>query len=92
MNALGTETCSRFGVQPRDGVDVKLRFSLIGGPAPYDRAPPMPLAAGGIAGSQWDDVMFHLARWLVRHLNDPKTNHLDRTARRPFARPLALAD
>ena len=21
--------------------------------------------------SQWDDVMFHLARWLVRHLDDP---------------------
>ena len=32
----------------------------------------MLLAAGGIAGSQWDDVMFHLARWLVRHLNDPR--------------------
>ena len=34
-------------------------------------AAPMLLVSGGIAGSQWDDVMFHLARWLVRHLDDP---------------------
>jgi len=69
---FGYGDLSRFGVPPRDDVDAKLRFSLIRRPAPYDRAPRMLLAAGGIAGSQWDDVMFHLARWLVRHLNDPK--------------------
>ncbi len=63
---------ARFGVPPRDEVDAKLRFSLIRRPAPYDRAPPMLLASGGITGSQWDDVMFHLARWLVRHLDDPR--------------------
>jgi hypothetical protein len=62
----------RFGVPPRDDVDAKLRFSLIRRPAPYDHAPSMLLATGGITGSQWDDVMFHLARWLVRHLNDPR--------------------
>ncbi len=32
----------------------------------------MLLASGGTTGSQWDDVMFHLARWLVRHLDDPR--------------------
>jgi hypothetical protein len=32
----------------------------------------MHLASGGNADSQWDDVMFHLARWLVRHLDDPR--------------------
>lgn len=63
---------SRFGVPPRDEVDAKLHFSLIRRPAPYDRAPPMLLASGGITGSQWDDVMYHLARWLVRHLGDPR--------------------
>lgn len=62
----------RFGVPPREEVDAKLRFSLIRRPAPYDRAPPMLLAAGGTADSQWDDVMFHLASWLVRHLGDPR--------------------
>lgn len=62
----------RFGVPPRDDVDAKLRFSLIRRPAPYDRAPPMLLTAGAATGSQWDDVMSQLARWLVRHLNDPR--------------------
>ena len=62
----------RFGVPPQDEVDTKLRFSLIRRPAPYNRAPPMLLASGGITGSQWDDVMFHLASWLVRHLDDPR--------------------
>lgn len=32
----------------------------------------MLLASEGVSGSQWDDVMFHLARWLVRHLDDPR--------------------
>jgi hypothetical protein len=63
---------TRFGVPPNDEVDTKLRFSLIRRPAPYDRAPPMVLASGGITGSQWDDVMVHLARWLMRHLDDPR--------------------
>ncbi|MBU1269015.1 MAG: SIR2 family protein, partial [Gammaproteobacteria bacterium] len=63
---------TRFGVRPDDAVDTKLRFSLIRRPAPYDRAPPMLLASSGITASQWDDVMFHLARWLVRHLDDPR--------------------
>lgn len=63
---------ARFGVPPLDVVDTKLRFSLVRRPASYDRAPPMLLASGDIVGSQWDDVMFHLARWLVRHLDDPR--------------------
>lgn len=62
---------SRFGIQPRNGSDAKLRFSLIRRPAPYSRAQWMVLASGRLTSSQWDDVMFHLARWLVRHLNDP---------------------
>lgn len=62
----------RFGVPSREEVDTKLRFSLIRRPAPYDGAPPMLLASGGITVSQWDFVMFHLARWLVRHLDDPR--------------------
>jgi hypothetical protein len=63
---------ARFGVPPHDEVDDKLRFSLIRRPAPYPHAPPMLLAAGGVTSSQWDDVMFQLARWLVRHLDDPR--------------------
>lgn len=63
---------ARFDVPPRDEVDTKLHFSLIRRPAPYDRAPPMQLVYGGITNSQWDNVMFQLARWLIRHLDDPK--------------------
>ncbi len=61
----------RFGIPPKTEVDDKLHFSLIRRPAPYTLAPWMSLVSGVAADRQWDDVMFHLARWLVRHLNDP---------------------
>lgn len=63
---------NRFGVPPHDEIDSKLHFSLVRRPAPYDRAAPMLLATSGLTSSTWDDVMFHLARWLLRHLNDPR--------------------
>lgn len=69
---FGHGDLTRFGVPPHDEINTKQCFSLIQRPAPYDRAAPMLLASGGIAGSQWDNVMFHLARWLTRHLNDPR--------------------
>ncbi len=61
----------RFGVPPKSDRDDKLAFSLTRRPAPYDRAPLMAFCDVGATGSQWDDVMFHLARWLTRHLDDP---------------------
>ncbi len=62
---------TRFCVPPHDEVDATLRFSLIHRPASYDRAPPMLLVSAGlVTGSQWDDVMSYLARWLARHLDD----------------------
>lgn len=69
---FGHSDLTRFGVPPHDDVDSKLRFSLIRRPAPYNRAPSMLLASGGLTRSQWDNVMLHLARWLVRHLDDPR--------------------
>lgn len=69
---FGHSDLARFGVPPRNDVDPKLHFSLIRRPAPYDRTACMLLASSGVTGSQWDDVMFHLARWLVRHLDDPE--------------------
>jgi hypothetical protein len=62
---------NRFGVPPRPEQDDKLRFSLIFRPAPYTHAPWMSLVSRGATDSDWDDVIFQLARWLVRHLNDP---------------------
>ncbi|ASM77221.1 hypothetical protein VITFI_CDS1443 [Vitreoscilla filiformis] len=69
---FGCSDLARFGVRPRDTVNAKLRFSLIRRPASYDHTPPMQLVSSGTTDSQWDKVMHHLARWLVRHLDDPR--------------------
>lgn len=61
----------RFGVPPKATKDDKLSFSLLQRPAPYDLAPEMTLASP-VSSGQLDKVMYHLARWLTRHLNDPK--------------------
>lgn len=61
---------ARFGVSPAKEVDEKLKFSLIQRPAPYQNAPWMKLTSGG-AETQWDDVLYQIARWLVRYLNNP---------------------
>ena len=62
----------RFDVPAHNKIDGNLRFSLIRRPAPYDSAPPMRLVSGGTSDNHWDDVMRHLARWLTRHLDDPR--------------------
>lgn len=61
----------RFGVSPLLKQDDTLAFSLTRRPAPYSLAPRMMLTSGGTNSSGCDDVMFQLARWLTRHLNDP---------------------
>ena len=68
----GRADLSRFGVMPRAGGNDDLAFSLIRRPSPYEHAPPMMLVDESVADSEWDDVMFYLARWLLRHLDDPK--------------------
>ena len=62
----------RFGVPPLSVDDDKLRFSLTGRPTPYTHAPWMSLTSSGSSGSGWDDVMWHIGRWLTRHLDDPQ--------------------
>lgn len=61
----------RFGVPPRTTVDDKLTFSLTRRPSPYPLAPSMRIVDAGARGSRWDEVMRQLARWLIRHLDDP---------------------
>lgn len=63
---------ARIGVATHDESQSDFKFSLIRRPAPYRLAPWMQMVNCGISHSQWDGVMFHLGRWLVRHLNDPK--------------------
>lgn len=69
---FGHDDLIRFGVPPHEELDARLRFSLISRPASYDRAPPMQLTFAGISDSKWDAVMHNLARWLLRHLDDPR--------------------
>ncbi|MGH8078106.1 MAG: hypothetical protein ACREPE_12380, partial [Lysobacter sp.] len=71
-DSYGHTDLARFGVPPRDKVDPKLRFSLVHRPGPYWLAPMMRLVVGGSGNTQWDPVMSQIARWLVRHLNDPR--------------------
>jgi hypothetical protein len=70
-NRFGHTDLIRFGVPPLSKIDDKLRFNLLLRPAPYTHASWMSLASGGLSDSHWDSTMFHLARWLVRHLDDP---------------------
>ena len=59
-------------MQPDSAKDDSLQFSLICRPSPYTRAPWMTLVDRSAAGSKLDQVMRHAARWLTRHLDDPK--------------------
>jgi SIR2-like protein len=63
----------RFQVTPDRDLDKRLVFSLLHRPTPYKRASWMSLVQLDRWGAgQWDEVMFQLARWLARHLDDPK--------------------
>ena len=62
----------RFSVPPQIAVDTKLAYSLISRPSPYPLAPWMRIVDAMHRSSGWDAVMFQLARWLLRHLDDPK--------------------
>lgn len=71
QDQFGHTDLRRFDVPPREQCDDKLTFSLAQRPAPYSLAPWMQLTSARIGNTRWDDVMFNLARWLLRHLNDP---------------------
>ena len=62
-----------FSVEPNAIRDDTLRFSFTLRPAPYLLAAPMALIPNAnSATSTFDDPMFHIARWLLRHLDDPQ--------------------
>src|SRR3990167_5500911 len=62
----------RFGIVPVSPTDQQIAFSLLNHPTPYDRGKWMMLC-GHIStvqgAAQLDAVMFHIAQWLVRHLD-----------------------
>jgi hypothetical protein len=61
----------RFGIRPQVTLDDNITFSLTRRPSPYQLAPLMCVVDAGASSSRWDEVMRQLARWLVRHLDDP---------------------
>jgi SIR2-like protein len=65
------EDLPRFGIPPNHGVDEGLSFSLTQRPSPYSLAPFMTIVDGGSRSSRWDEVMHQIARWMIRHLDDP---------------------
>lgn len=69
---FGHADLTRFGVQPSPAPDKGLTFSFLRRPAPYPLAPLMSLVGQGSMGVRWDPVMHHLARWLTRHIQEPK--------------------
>ena len=68
---LGHVDLIRFGVTPNREVDDKLDFRLLARPSPYALSPWMSLAGFPEYSGRWDDVMWHIARWLIRHMNEP---------------------
>ncbi|MGC0053685.1 SIR2 family protein [Brucella pituitosa] len=70
---FGHRDLSRLGVRPNDPEDKKLSFSLIARPSSYTKSPWMKLVHRNRGEfSSWDKVMPYLARWLARHLDDPR--------------------
>ncbi len=60
-----------FGVPPKAVRADDLSFSLTRRPSPYEMAPWMALVDAGARSTRWDEVLRQLARWLIRHLDDP---------------------
>ncbi len=72
QNLFKHDDLSRFDVHTKAVKDDKLTFCLVRRPAPYMRAPRMALVNAGDRNCEWDDVMTQVARWLLRHLDNPK--------------------
>ncbi len=69
---FGRTDLQRFGKSASGAADEELSFGLTQRPAPYGLASWMALVGSGTEATRWDDVMFRIAQWLTRHLNDPK--------------------
>lgn len=62
---------SRYGVLERGSKFANLKFSLLDRPSSSSSAPWVSIRNSLSTVSEWDNVMHHLARWMIRHLNDP---------------------
>lgn len=69
---FGHSDLIRFQVTPEVQENGDLKFSLLNRPTPYGRAPQMHLLNDRTDRVKSDQVMVQMARWLARHLADPK--------------------
>ena len=69
---FGQTDLERFGIRSHPRDDQTAPFSLLRRPLPYTHAPWIALVNRSPVGGRLDEVMFRLARWLTRHLNDPE--------------------
>src|SRR5262249_46964887 len=69
---FGHRDLRRFGIQPTEKEDDKLRFSLLSRYSRYDACRSMKLVSDGHDAHTWDNVMHQVAKWILRHLNSPR--------------------
>lgn len=62
----------KFGIEIKEGRGKGELYSLLRRPTPYWLSPLMSLVGSTYGRAEMDTPMTHLARWLTRHLGDPK--------------------
>lgn len=70
-NQFKFQDLPRFGITPNNKDD-RLNFSMLHRPSPYSLSPWMCVVDTIVRAGNWDKTMLQLARWLTRHLGDPK--------------------
>ena len=69
----GIYDLKRFGIEPNPKRDRDNKFSVLRRPTPHTLAPSMAISYYSyLPICHWDDVMKHLAQWLLRHVNNPR--------------------
>ncbi len=68
---FGKHDFAKFGLEPSSKREHNLKFSLLFRPAPHYLSSWLTLVMQENTPSAWDAIMYHLAQWLLRHLNDP---------------------
>jgi hypothetical protein len=71
QDRFGHRDLRRFGIQPNQEENAHLKFSFLSRYVRYDANRSMALVDDGHDVDIWDNVMRQIARWTLRHLNNP---------------------
>ena len=69
---FGRDDLSVFGIAADNATDKNLKFSFLSRPTPYSISSFICIADTGVHWDKWDEIIYHLTRWLIRHLNNPE--------------------